>query len=500
MYKLFYALILAATATSAVAADLPSKKAALAPAPVVMPLGWAGPYVGVHAGYSTGVRSSLETHSSATGSKSIGKAECRDSEGGTVNGQGANDPTSCEFNTVPNTYTFVPSAPYASNFTASSPYTFNFVAASSSCRGASGNNQNQCQNNGGTWVTTPASCTATSGPNSGTSYPSATTSQQCGTAVGSSPNLCVISSGPNIGSYTTYTSSQQCSSFAGSSPNVCTATSGTNNGQTYTASNANQCAQAVGTQQVASGNIWVTGADLFASTAMGVATQTARENMGFAGIHAGYNFQQDEWVGGVEADFSWFRNGTEQRSSAAFAGIENVDGPGQSQVPLYVNILTSATGKFGITNFGTLRVRLGYDMGDRFLPFITGGLAYGRIVMKGNVAYEGDWGIGRGNNDPRATFSATDSFDKSGYKIGWTIGAGVNYRLTSDWVLGLTYLYVNLGTHHASSQYSYTDGLSRGNQNNNAPNNSFTVAADGSMEASLRANFHTVRLSVQYQF
>jgi hypothetical protein len=39
MYKLLYALILAATATSAVAADLPSKKAALAPAPVVMPLG-----------------------------------------------------------------------------------------------------------------------------------------------------------------------------------------------------------------------------------------------------------------------------------------------------------------------------------------------------------------------------------------------------------------------------------------------------------------------------
>lgn len=484
------------------AADLPARTAPPAPPPVIV-TGWAGPYAGFHWGYARGPKSSLSTTASATESKSIGRGECLDAKGSLVpQNQGGGSPANCETTTVANTYKWQDSTPYASNFTASTPYSANFVSAASAfCRGASGNNVNQCTNNGGQWIPAqPASCTATSGPNTGQTY-SAQNVQQCANAVGSSPNVCTITSGPNAGTYNNvYNNVQQCANFAGSSQPVCTATSGPNKDATYDAKNEQQCSAAVGTREVATGNKWVTAGDLFNSSAAAAVSRALTEDQQFGGFSIGYNFQTGRIVYGVEADFSWMKDGTSHRRSYSEVNLENVEGPGQSEVPLYTNVSTDAFAKFGVNRFATLRARLGYDFNDTILAFVTGGLAGGHVTMAGAVNYYADWGIGRGNNDPRNTFGETDAFSRSGWKWGYTLGAGVNYKFTENIILGLTYLYVDLGKFSASSEFAFNDSLSRNNDNPNAQKNSFQAAGSGSAKARLDASFHTVRLGAQIRF
>jgi outer membrane immunogenic protein len=66
--------------------------------------------------------------------------------------------------------------------------------------------------------------------------------------------------------------------------------------------------------------------------------------------------------------------------------------------------------------------RLGYSW-DRWMPFITGGAAFGDIKM-----------------DPG--FGTTESKTK----VGWTAGAGVEYAFMGEWSAKIEYLYVDLGS------------------------------------------------------
>ena len=70
---------------------------------------------------------------------------------------------------------------------------------------------------------------------------------------------------------------------------------------------------------------------------------------------------------------------------------------------------------------GTARGRIGYAF-DRFLPYITGGGAFGDV--KGSLLGAGD-------------FKQT--------KAGWTAGAGVEYAFIDNWSAKIEYLYVDLG-------------------------------------------------------
>lgn len=70
---------------------------------------------------------------------------------------------------------------------------------------------------------------------------------------------------------------------------------------------------------------------------------------------------------------------------------------------------------------GTVRARLGYAM-DRVLPYVTGGLAYGRNSIT-------DYG-----------------FESAKTHVGWTAGAGIEYALTNNWTARAEYLYTDLGS------------------------------------------------------
>jgi outer membrane immunogenic protein len=71
---------------------------------------------------------------------------------------------------------------------------------------------------------------------------------------------------------------------------------------------------------------------------------------------------------------------------------------------------------------GTVRGRLGYAF-DRFLPYVTGGLAVGGV--KTSVA-----GFG----------------DSSDTKAGWTVGGGIEAAIAGPWTAKVEYLYVDLGS------------------------------------------------------
>jgi len=117
---------------------------------------------------------------------------------------------------------------------------------------------------------------------------------------------------------------------------------------------------------------------------------------GLVGGTLGYNYQIGQAVGGLEGDIDW-------------SGIEGSTFCGGTTCETRNNWLS------------TVRGRLGYSF-DRFMPYITGGLAVGNIET--NIA-----GVGSGRDT----------------KAGWTVGGGVEAVLDGPWTAKVEYLYVDLG-------------------------------------------------------
>lgn len=172
---------------------------------------------------------------------------------------------------------------------------------------------------------------------------------------------------------------------------------------------------------------------------------------GFGGLQAGYNWQFDNNVVlGAEADVS-------------FGSVKKNWDASHKNDPYY------GTDKIG-TN-GTVRARLGYAA-DRFLPFVTGGIAWAntKYSLGCNPA-----------SAPSGTTGCGKLFDDNNSKnvIGWTAGAGVEYAVTNNWTVKAEYLHKNFGK------------------------NKVTLVDPNYLSASTR-NFKTsvneVRLGVNYKF
>jgi outer membrane immunogenic protein len=125
------------------------------------------------------------------------------------------------------------------------------------------------------------------------------------------------------------------------------------------------------------------------------------------GVEAGYNWQMDSIVFGVETDFNYL--GFDSDEDFALGG-------------------TTASFDSKADWFGTLRGRLGFAA-DNILFYGTGGLAYGHAKIEGDIV--------NGVNSL--------SGDESNVNWGWTIGAGMQYAFNENWILGAEYLYVDLG-------------------------------------------------------
>jgi outer membrane immunogenic protein len=137
---------------------------------------------------------------------------------------------------------------------------------------------------------------------------------------------------------------------------------------------------------------------------------------GLAGGQIGFNYQfaGTNFVAGLEADADW----TDIRGNL---GI-NVNAPGGS---------ISANAGSELEYLGTVRARFGYAW-DNILPYVTGGFAYGEDRSYYNFA------ISPGG--PTASGAKYNNHD------GWTVGAGLEYKITQNLTFKTEYLYVDLGS------------------------------------------------------
>lgn len=163
------------------------------------------------------------------------------------------------------------------------------------------------------------------------------------------------------------------------------------------------------------------------------------------GAQAGYNYQMGSVVFGIEADINYAAVEKKYFAStdiAGFAGELNA----KSEVEWY----------------GTLRPRLGFVPVDRLLVFVTGGLAYGQVKTS-------------------ATFLDTTGRNVNGSKddtrVGWTLGAGLEYAITDNVTVKGEYAYVDLG----DKNRTWTNGI-----------DFLTVKEE--------TNFHVVRAGLNYKF
>ena len=157
-------------------------------------------------------------------------------------------------------------------------------------------------------------------------------------------------------------------------------------------------------------------------------------NGAIAGGQAGYNWQTGNWVLGVEGDIQW----SDEKGRASYLCSATIVGgaclPGLTFLPAGV----TGTGVIydqKLEWFGTVRGRAGILATPKVLLYATGGLAYGSIKTSAAFA-----GVTPGGVAVASFGSNTDT------RLGWTVGAGIEGKITQNWSAKLEYLYMDLGS------------------------------------------------------
>ncbi|WP_161141354.1 outer membrane protein [Propylenella binzhouense] len=132
-----------------------------------------------------------------------------------------------------------------------------------------------------------------------------------------------------------------------------------------------------------------------------------------AGVQAGYNYQMDNFVFGLEGDVQW-TNIDDDKGLRVSTG-----GPAGA---------VTASGKTDLDWYATIRARAGVAF-DQFLLYGTGGLAFGDVNYRVNVT-----------SAPAANISDSDT------TWGWVLGAGVEYAFTQNLSAKAEYQYLDFGT------------------------------------------------------
>jgi outer membrane immunogenic protein len=153
-------------------------------------------------------------------------------------------------------------------------------------------------------------------------------------------------------------------------------------------------------------------------SAQGIGLYPLTSNLGqkgaIGGVQAGYNWQFNSIVAGVEADFdlaSVKQTASTFASAGIFSGASNISRR--------------------LEDLGTVRARVGWAI-DRTLLYATGGLAYGRSKLGYSA-----------NLSSIVTGTAASS--TTVWQAGWTAGAGIEYGW-EHWSAKAEYLYYDLGT------------------------------------------------------
>lgn len=163
-------------------------------------------------------------------------------------------------------------------------------------------------------------------------------------------------------------------------------------------------------------------------------------SVGLGGF-VGYNWQFDSTVLGFEFNY------THTNFSVVAPDYPIARNTGALSNKLEYNYALTASGSMRTTDVGLLQARAGYIVADRFLPFITWGLAVGRADEAVSVSCSCQELAPNGANPPvyseDADFSFTVGNNKTaGYLLGYTVGAGLDVALTPNIFARSDYQYV----------------------------------------------------------
>jgi outer membrane immunogenic protein len=171
-----------------------------------------------------------------------------------------------------------------------------------------------------------------------------------------------------------------------------------------------------------------------------VDTESLRLSGPEGGVQGGYLFQTDRFVFGFETDFDW----SWARTSPTYTCPAG-------------SCLLATTYNYTSKNIygGTVRGRVGYAFDD-WLPYLTGGYAYGRAKSEGTAT----------------VLAVATPFSTTHNTTGWTLGAGVENAFAPSWSWKLEYLFT-----HVNDDTSAAAGVT-------------TVAKANSSSIRLGLNYH----------
>jgi outer membrane immunogenic protein len=148
-------------------------------------------------------------------------------------------------------------------------------------------------------------------------------------------------------------------------------------------------------------------------------------------VQVGCNRQFGAAVLGIEADWQW--TGLKTTADASYGAFQDLGAPAFTVAPHSEHVSSQ------LQWFSTLRGRVGYAF-DRVLVYGTGGLAIGHIKSDTTVAFANIGAVST------VYSGALHTASESTTKIGWTIGAGVEYAFLPNWSVKGEYLYIDFGT------------------------------------------------------
>jgi outer membrane immunogenic protein len=179
-------------------------------------------------------------------------------------------------------------------------------------------------------------------------------------------------------------------------------------------------------------------------------------NGAIGGGQAGYNWQQMNWVFGLETDIQW--SGQKGPTRAVCAGGTLVAAPFNGAcTPGHIGdtapfntpgLPVPSDLSHNLEWFGTLRGRVGATITPMMLAYVTGGLAYGEISATNAVSGTNITGQNGTNNVILTPVAA--SFSNRSTRAGWTIGAGLEGVIGGNWTAKIEYLHMDLGDISAS--------------------------------------------------
>jgi outer membrane immunogenic protein len=185
--------------------------------------------------------------------------------------------------------------------------------------------------------------------------------------------------------------------------------------------------------------------DRFSGAANGPAVEASgsgksTSNRFTGGVQAGANWQIGQLVYGIEADFGAFNlNGSRQVRSA------------------YVTF-SGAVGAGTIYNIGstfdtdwlmTARGRIGWATPANMMLYVTGGLAVTELAVSNSFS------------DATGPSPGSESARASSTRVGWALGAGVEWAVAKNWAVKLEYLHVDLGKVTASGLITAAGGYAQ---------------------------------------